>query len=217
MSAWQGSGAEKTGTVEALAPMGIPSFSQSLGAPQTPPGTAMSDVTGMGTCSIQHPQQHPAPRALPGGWGILPACSPPIPAAGFGAGMLLGAGLEAELTAAHCAHPAESKVTSASAQSPAEAGFPRLKCSTAACRVHTGGVPLSVCMGAPHQAYPSSQHPTEHRCGLSTRLLQGEEPRGAGTHLVWLGAPRGGQDRAQELGEEKRTEAPNFPHDCRID
>lgn len=112
---------------------------------------------------------------------ILPACSPPSPAAGFGAGVTLGAGLEAEqpgagLAAAHCAHPAESKVTSASAQSPAEAGFPRLKCSTAACRVHPGGVPLSVCVGAPHQAYPSSQNPTEHRRGLSTHLLQGEEP-----------------------------------------
>lgn len=181
MSAWQGSGAEKTGTVEVLAPMGMPSFSQSLGAPRTPPGTATTDVTGTGTCSSQHPQQHPAPRALPAGWGILPACSPPSPAAGFGAGVTLGAGLEAEqpgagLAAAHCAHPAESKVTSASVQSPAEAGFPRLKCSTAACRVHPGGVPLSVRVGAPHQAYPSSQNPTEHRRGLSTHLLQGEEP-----------------------------------------
>lgn len=266
--------------------------------------------------STQRLQQHPAPRALPRGWGILPACSFPIPGAGFRAGMTLGAGLEAEqpgagLAAARCACPAESKVTSACAQSPAEAGFPRLKCSTAACRVHAGGAPLSLCMGAPPQAYPSSRCPTQHRCGLSTHLLQGEEPRGAGTHLPRLGAPsgapsaqilarfhrspryfgplalvgggengtellelgalgaeglhtrvqsrartwggrshaggprshpdrallvpgsprppratttprheegaRGGQDRIQGLGEGKRTEAPNFPHDRWVD
>lgn len=156
-----------------------------------------------------HGGQHPAPRALPRGWGILPACSFPIPGAGFRAGMTLGAGLEAEqpgagLAAARCACPAESKVTSACAQSPAEAGFPRLKCSTAACRVHAGGAPLSLCMGAPPRLIPAPAAPHSTGVGSAPTLLQGEEPRGAGTHLPRLGAPSGAPS-AQILAQFHRS------------